>query len=212
MASYGDKSSAIGVGENSTVTDGAKGLPEKVSSPIYQGEPVTIRTIYKKNWDGTGRYDAEAYDAKFNSETGELSLDYASDKEFDNSHPSNKHKSVDITVASGMIDGSPVNLNLNNPSIKTINANSPKYLSAEAQKTIRAAGFEYDSHYSEKGGRWVKGYKGYSSSGSHLRVDSAIPDDLSSFTRISGETYAVRDRIKRAGFKFDGQSKEWVKK
>lgn len=38
-----------------------------------------------------------------------------------------------------------------------------------------------------------------------------LPDDLSSITEIAGDTYANKDAIKAAGFKWNPNSKSWVK-
>lgn len=38
-----------------------------------------------------------------------------------------------------------------------------------------------------------------------------LPSDLSGVNRISGDTYANKDKIKAAGFKWDSKNKEWVR-
>lgn len=38
-----------------------------------------------------------------------------------------------------------------------------------------------------------------------------LPSDLSGVNRISGDTYANKDKIKAAGFKWDSQNREWVR-
>lgn len=45
-----------------------------------------------------------------------------------------------------------------------------------------------------------------------LVVGNTFPSDLTGITRVSGNTYAHRDKLKAAGFKWNADTKEWVKK
>lgn len=199
MASYDTKATVPSAGDA-----GAR------QSPIVSGEAEVIHGMYKGKDPVTGRgiYTVEAFDASFNAETGELSLDYAKEKEFDNSHPTNKHKAVDITIQSGVADGRAINLDLSNSAVKSINASNPNYMSSDNVSLLRSAGFDYSS--GDK--KWIKGYRGYTIKGDHLIADSVLPNDLSGIKRISGQTKQHKEAIKRAGYKWDWGSSEWVKK
>ncbi len=175
-------------------------------SPLKQGSPETIETRYRKGF--MGGYDDEALDAKFDSKTGELSFGYAEDKEwYEGNRQSNKYQHVTITVENGMINGKPVNLDLENSKVKTISA--PNNLGNKAQDTFRKNGFDFNSS-SQK---WEKGYKGYSVKDGILNVDSKLPDNFNGIKAIKTK-YGVVDTkpIKQAGFKWDGTQKLWVKK
>lgn len=175
--------------------------------PLTSGEPQTISTRYRRGTMFGSSYDDEALDAKFDSSTGVLKLNYAEDKDWsDNDAPSNKFRHLDITVQNGMINGQPVNLDLNNGNIKAIDAVS---LSSKAEDTLSKAGFGLNSRTK----LWEKGYKGYSTEGSTLYADSALPDSFSGITRIKTKYGAVDTRpIKQAGFKWNPTDKVWEKK
>lgn len=38
-----------------------------------------------------------------------------------------------------------------------------------------------------------------------------LPDDLSGINEINGDTYANKEKIKEAGFKWDGKKKSWIR-
>lgn len=179
--------------------------PAAIRSPLMQGEPETIRTYYQRGAMG-GFYKDEALDASFDAQNGQLTLDYAQDKDWENTAPTNKQRKVEITVQNGMINGNPVNLDLNDNSIKTIDA---VRLSSAAEHSLTRAGFGLNSRTN----KWERGYKGYSKEGSTLYVDSALPDSFTGITRIKTKYGAVDTRIiKQAGFKWNGQDKLWEKK
>lgn len=116
---------------------------------------------------------------------------------------------VDVTVKNGFIDGEPVNLNLNSPKIQTISGiGSPQYESRQMVRTLNDHGFGYKKSES----KWVKGYEGFEKTGSTITLDSGFPKSLEGITRIKGNTYEYKKEIKSAGFKWDGATKEWVKK
>jgi len=183
---------------------GSGSARSQVASPLLNGAPQSIRTIYKKSFMGGGTYNDEVLDATFNTSTGELTFDWASDKTWDNSHPTNKHIGVDINVQNGMINGRPVNLDLSNSTIKSIDAPN---IGSSAEKTLRSNGFDYSS-FDKK---WIKGYQGFKEQGTTLYLDSKIPNDLSKFKEIKGNTYPNRVAIKKAGFKWDSSSQSWKK-
>lgn len=176
-------------------------------SPLTSGEPQTISTRFHRNGVFYGQaYDDEALDASFDPKSGVLNLDWSQNKDWDDKSQSRKYSYVDITVQNGMINSEPVNLDLSNKSIKAI-APLPKNIRPKTEKVLRENGFEYNS--SSK--LWERGYKGYHSSGTTLTVDSKLPDDLSKFKTISGNTYDQRSKIKASGFKWDSASKSWIK-
>lgn len=186
---------------------GKVGSTSGSSSPLKKGEPETVRTYYSRGVSGYNYYGDEALDAQFDADTGELSLKYAQDKEWDDDNkPSNKRQYLTITVQNGMINGNPVNLDLNNPNIKTIDA---VRLDGKAERTLTNAGFGLNS----RSQKWEKGYKGFSTEGSTLYADSALPESFSGITRIKTKYGAVDTSIiKKAGFKWNGTDKVWEKK
>ena len=176
-----------------------------LSTPLLKGQPKTINTRYYK---GFGKnYDDEALDADFDAETGELSLNYAQNKDWnDDNRPSNKYQLLSITVDNGMINGDPVNLNLTNSKIKYISA--PKNLGKESQTTLRKNGFDFNSTLD----KWEKGYKGYSINGDILTIDSKIPDSFTGIKKIKTKYGTDTRAIKAAGYKWNSSDKVWEKK
>lgn len=175
-----------------------------VSSPLKDGQPETISTVYRKL---PRYYEDEALDADFDAKDGKLTLKWAQDKEWDNAKSSKRLSYVDITVTNGLINSNPVNLDLANPRIKEIE--TPGHIASETEDLLRSHGFEYNSRTV----LWEKGYKGFSKEGSTLYVDSALPDNFTGITKIKTKYGAVDTRIiKRAGFRWDPANTEWVKK
>lgn len=176
-------------------------------SPLKAGNPETINTYYSRGVAGiSGSYNAEALDATFDSSTGILTLDYAADKEWEDSGSRyNKRQYVDITVRNGIINGRPVNVDFANNNIKSVDA--PLHLTEGTEKMLRNNDFEYSS----KSKKWEKGYKGYYAEGNVLHVDKSLPNDISQYKSIKGNTYDLRGSIKKAGFKWNGANKSWDK-
>lgn len=181
--------------------------PSSRSNPLTQGEAQTISTYYDRGTIFGSPYKDEALDAEFDSSTGVLKLGYAQDKEWnEGNHSTNKRQYLDITVQNGIINGEPVNLDLSDGSIKEIEA---VRLSSKSERTLEKAGFGLNSRTK----RWEKDYKGYSTEGSTLYADSALPDNFSGITKIKTKYGAVDTKpIKAAGFKWNGTDKVWEKK
>lgn len=176
------------------------------NSPILSGKPESIETVYHRNTYYGSAYDDEALDASFDKKTGELKFDYAKDKDWDNTHSTNKRQGLTITVENGMINGKLINVDLGSKKIKAISAPN---LSEKAQETLKKSGFDFNSASK----KWEKGYKGYSVSGNTLHVDSKLPNNFSSYSRIKTKYGAVDTKpIKAAGFKWNGIDKVWEKK
>lgn len=177
-------------------------------NPLMSGQPEKVSTYYSRGVAGiSGYYNDEALDAKFDKASGVLTLDYAEDKEWsDGNRTSNKRQYLDITVENGIINGKPVNVDFSNNRIKSVDA--PSKLTGETERLLRKNDFEYSS----KTKRWEKGYKGYYTDGNTLHVDKALPNDLTKYTRIKGNTYDLKSDIKKAGFKWNGAEKSWDKK
>lgn len=181
-----------------------KAMEQKQHSPLTTGDSVKVSAWYRfSDWSDY------AYDAKFDEASGELIVDYAQDKEWENkmSARSSGRKYVDITVKNGFVNGKAVNVDLSCESISGISVKFSK-LDKETTDLFMSFGFRYNS----KSGKWEKGYVGYSIDGDTVIVGSNLPEDLSMYTTVKGNTYDFRTEIKSAGFKWDGQSKAWTKK
>ena len=189
----------MGRGTSKVCSSGGGGGAAKI---LTQGQPQTISTYYNKKALYGPKYNDEALDATFDSKSGELKLDFADNKDWGKSNSNRSY--LDITVQNGIINGNPVNLDISNSKIKTIDAVN---LSGKSEKLLRDNGFEYSS----KSKKWEKGYKGYYSEGKTLHVDKNLPSDLSKFDTIKGNTFDVKSDIKKAGFKWDGANKAWTK-
>ena len=89
--------------------------------------------------------------------------------------------------------------------------------------TVKGKTYESQDFLKDKGFKWDAENKFYTKNpinppkaklnNGHLEIPKggSLPDDLTGVTRISGNTYANKDKIKAAGFKWNPSSKEWVK-
>lgn len=186
-------------------SNGDTSARSQVASPLKEGESQSIRTYYSKR----GYYKDTVLDAKWDGSTGTMTFDYAEDRDWDDTvnRPSNVQQWFTATVKNGMINGDTVNIDLDDKSIKAIDA--PSNLDKSIEQRFRKSGFDYNS----RSQKWEKGYKGYSTEGATLYVDSALPDTFNGITRIKTKYGAVDTRpIKSAGFRWDSSEKAWVKK
>lgn len=87
-------------------------------------------------------------------------------------------------------------------------------------QTVRGQTYDAKSFLSEKGFYWDSQNKVYTktrptaqSSNGVLNIPrgGSLPSDLSGINSISGDTYANRAQIKAAGFKWNPESKMWVR-
>ena len=81
----------------------------------------------------------------------------------------------------------------------------------ESREFLRGKGFRWDPQKKIYTKNPAAGRQSSVSSGKLTIVGNDFPSDLSGVTRISGNTYPHRAQIKAAGFKWDPNSKEWVK-
>lgn len=120
------------------------------------------------------------------------------------------YKNDTVTIEHGFYGSEPININLNAPEVKVIKS----FASYDLAERFRKAGFEFNSVKSE----WRKNYKGWDvDDNNKLVIDIKgkidLPKDLSKYNAIRGKgTYDNRDAIKKAGFAWNGASKEWQKK
>ena len=172
------------------------------NSPLLNGEPKTVHTYYSRSGN---YYDTEALDAKFNAETGTLDLKFATDKSW--AETTGTRNYVDISVKNGFIDGEPVNVDINNSSIKYVTGIDNGSTKSATRDFLIDKGFGYNSY--DK--RWERNYKGYTKQGNTLHVDSKLPDSFAGITQVK-TPYGIDTRpLKQAGFKWNRERKLWVK-
>lgn len=188
----------MGKRSNSGITNNSSGS----NSPLSNGAAKRIHTYYSRSG---GYYGDETLDASFDASSGTLNLSKAANKSWAETTGSRNY--VDITVKNGFIDGEPVNVDINNSSIKYVTGIDNGSIKSATRDFLIDKGFGYNSY--DK--RWERNYKGYTKQGNTLHVDSKLPDSFAGITQVK-TPYGIDTRpLKQAGFKWNRERKLWVK-
>ncbi len=194
----------MGRGSSGLSARSASGGSQSGSDLLLKGEPES-KYIYYDKW--ANRYEIDAYDAKAEGDT--LIFDYAADKDWDNERSSSKRRYLTVTVKNGIIDGEPVNIDLDKAKyVEGIAPARDDRTMSRTQRMLQNKGFSYNSTKD----KWEKNYKGYEKQGTHLVVDHTVPSDLSGITTIKTPYGIDTSAIKKAGFSWDREAKVWKKK
>lgn len=178
------------------------------AAPLIKGEPVTITSRYDSRASGYGgRSIDDSVFVAVSSENGVINLDRATPS-FDKGRysKSSPFSEVSYTITNGIqVDkhGRVTDYNIN-----WNNVNEVKGANKSMNDFLESKGLRYNPDTQTH----QRGYKGYTITNGVAKIGQVFPDSLDGVTRISGNTYGFRDKIKRAGFVWDGATKTWVKK
>ena len=186
----------------------ASGTNSGKGSAIKNDEnPVHIRTTYRlgRNTSSGASYMTQSVISASEDENGDLILDYATPSKTDRRHNGNIDYEFDLSCGlyqSSNSSGVNSSVNIDWDKVKTVSGQT-----YESRSFLKNKGFVWDGQSK----RYIKPSRNANSDGG-LVIGNSFPNDLSGITRITGNTYAFKEKIKSAGFKWDPGEKAWVKK
>ena len=176
-------------------------LKDEGSVEIKRTLRIAQNTMGKRTY-----YTQEVLEAAESSgKPGELVLSYATPKNSAYRHNGNRDDEFELRhglYQTSNSSGINQSVGIDWDKVETVRGQT-----YSAQSFLRGKGFRWDSDekiYTKKPVQAVSGVYTIPRGGS-------LPSDLSGITRISGDTFANKDKIKAAGFKWDPNSKAWVK-
>lgn len=180
------------------------------SALVKPDEPVHIEATYRqgRNTMSGGSYmTREVLEAR-ETKSGELELGYATPTKREQRKNGNIDYEFDLqhgVYAVSNSSGVSNSVGIDWDKVQTVSGKT-----YGARRFLEEQGFHYDSEkkiYSRQ-----KPQAKVSDGKLVIPKGGGLPSDLSGVKSISGDTYANKDKIKAAGFKWDPAGKQWVRK
>ena len=185
----------------------------QMNSALVKEDPVHISATYRqgRNTSSHRSYMTRTVLEAKETNPGELSLDYAKPTDEKRYHNGNVDYEFDLSngvYAGSNSSGVNCSVGIDWDKVTTVSGNT-----YDAQYLLKQKGFYYDSTNKIYTKTPPKPPKATVQNGKLVIPRGGdLPSDLSGITSISGDTYANKDQIKAAGFKWNSATKEWVKK
>ena len=185
----------------------------QMRSALIKEDPVHISATYRqgRNTSSHRSYMTRTVLEAKETNPGELSLDYATPTDTTRYRNGNVDYEFDLSTgvyASSNSSGVNSSVGIDWDKVTTVSGNT-----YDAQYLLKQKGFYYDSTNKIYTKNKPQPPKATAQNGKLVIPKGGdLPSDLSGITSISGDTYANKDQIKAAGFKWNSATREWVKK